>query len=219
MQDHDRRRQQFEFERALRIEILRSPKELRTSVFASAYEKLFAVFPDHSVFNASEEERRRKGRLSAGLVAPLLPNAYGRVLEVGCGRGDTLAVLEDLGCDCIGVEPSRHMMSICKENGVNVRFGTADNLEFPDGYFDMVFCQEVIEHLHPADVPCFFAEAHRVLRSGGVLSVETPNRTTGLQDISRGFTTVAEGLHLKEFSVPEMFDLFKTAGSRTSGDF
>jgi SAM-dependent methyltransferase len=214
MQDRNRRRQQFELERALRQEILESPRELRTSVFASAYEKLFAAFPDHTVFDASPEERRRRGRLSAGLIAPLLPKSGARILEVGCGRGDTLAALQALGYDCVGVEPSIHMMDICAASGVEVRFGTADSLDFPDDYFDAVFCQEVIEHLHPEDVPCFFVEAHRVLRHGGVLSIETPNRTTGPQDISRGFTAVAEGLHLKEWTVSELLDQFKAAGFR-----
>ena len=212
MQDRNRRKKQFELERALRGEILRSPRELRTFVFASAYEKLFAAFPDHSVFDASPKERRRRGRLSAGLIAPLLPKSGGRILEVGCGRGDTLAALQALGYDCVGVEPSIHMMDICAANDVEVHFGTADSLDFPDDCFDAVFCQEVIEHLHPEDVACFFAEAHRVLRPGGVLSVETPNRTTGPQDISRGFTAVAQGLHLKEYSVYEVLHEFKTAG-------
>jgi SAM-dependent methyltransferase len=215
MQDRSRRKQQFELERALRGEILRSPKELRTSVFASAYEQLFAVFPDHSVFDASTEEGRGRGRLSAGLIAPLLRKSGGRILEVGCGRGDTLAALQGLGYECVGVEPSVHMMDACAANGVTVHFGTADSLDFPDDYFDAVFCQEVIEHLHPEDVPCFFAEAHRVLRRGGVLSVETPNRTTGPQDISREFTEVAQGLHLKEYSVYEVLHQFKVAGFTT----
>jgi SAM-dependent methyltransferase len=212
MQDRDRRRKQFVLERALRREILESSKEVRTTVIATAYEKLFAAFPDHSVFDASPEKRHSKGHLSAGLIVPLLPNAKSRVLEVGCGRGDTLGALTALGHDCSGVEPSIHMRDICPANVADVRFGTADCLDFPDDYFDAVFCQEVLEHLHPEDVPCFFVEAHRVLRRGGVLSVETPNRTTGPQDISRGFTVVAQGLHLKEYSVYEVLHQFKTAG-------
>jgi SAM-dependent methyltransferase len=211
VQNYDRRRQQFEFERLLRQEILNSPRELRTSVVASAYERLFAAFPDHSVFDASPEERLRKGRLSAGMIVPLLPKS-GRVLEVGCGRGDTLTAISALGYECIGLEPSDHMRDICTANGMSVCFGTADRLDFPEKYFDGVFCQEVLEHLHPDDVSCFFVEAFRVLRPGGVLSVETPNKTTGPQDISRGFTAVAQGLHLKEWTISEIWDHFQVAG-------
>lgn len=95
MQNCDRRRQQYELEKALREEILASPPESRASVVAAAYGKLFSAFPDHTVFDATPAQRQRKGRLSAGLIAPLLPPAA-RVLEVGCGRGDTLIALNTL---------------------------------------------------------------------------------------------------------------------------
>jgi ubiquinone/menaquinone biosynthesis C-methylase UbiE len=213
MQNQDRCRQQFELERSLRKEILQSPKETRSSVVAAAYATLFSTFPDHSVFDTTAEERLRKGRLSAGLVAPLLPYSA-QVLEVGCGRGDTLVALKALGHNCVGVEPSLHMMDMAAESDMAVQFGTAEKLVFADSCFDAVFCQEVLEHLHPDDVPLFFGEAFRVLKPGGVLSVETPNRTTGPQDISRRFTSVAEGLHLKEWTVFELVGQFTAAGFR-----
>jgi len=68
-----RRGQQFELERSLRQEILESPRESRASVIESAYERLFAMFPDHRVFDGSQEDRERKARLSAGIILPLLP--------------------------------------------------------------------------------------------------------------------------------------------------
>lgn len=211
MQTADRRRLQFELEKSLRAEILQSSRESRASVTAAAYETLFSSFPDHSVFDATLEERQRKGRLSAGLIAPLLSRSA-QVLEVGCGRGDTLATLTALGHKCVGVEPSAHMLDIVGKGNGTVQFGMAEKLCYADGRFDAVFCQEVLEHLHPDDVPLFFAESYRVLKPGGILSVETPNRTTGPQDISRGFTPLAEGLHLKEWTVSELLEQFAVAG-------
>jgi SAM-dependent methyltransferase len=99
----------------------------------------------------------------------------------------------------------------CKP-GVYIVLGTADHLDFPDSSFDLVFSQQVIEHLHPEDLPGHFFECYRVLRPGGILSVETPNRHTGPQDVSRGFVRVAEGLHLREWSVRELIQLFRQAG-------
>ncbi|MCX5643860.1 MAG: methyltransferase domain-containing protein [Phycisphaerae bacterium] len=137
MQNDNRRRQQFELERSLRREILESSQQTRAVTIASAYERLFSTFPDHSVFDASPEERHRKGRLSAGMIAPLLPRPA-RVLEVGCGRGDTLSALKNLGCDCVGVEPSIHMIDMCMEKNASVHSGTADKLDYPDNCFNAV---------------------------------------------------------------------------------
>jgi SAM-dependent methyltransferase len=95
---------------------------------------------------------------------------------------------------------------------VEIVFGAADQFDFPDKSFDVVFSQQVLEHVHPDDVPRHFSEGFRVLRQGGMFAVETPNRRTGPQDVSRGFVPVAEGLHLKEWTVRELIGLFRRAG-------
>ena len=90
--------------------------------------------------------------------------------------------------------------------------GVAGRLEFADESFDLVFGQQVLEHMHREDVPEHLAEAFRVLSRGGTVAVETHNRRTGPQDISRGSVTTAEGLHLREWSVRELIVKFCRAG-------
>jgi len=99
-----------------------------------------------------------------------------------------------------------------RSSDVTIQHGMAGRLEFADESFDLVFSQQVLEHLHPDDVPVHFEEAFRVLRPGGVMAVETPNKKTGPQDISRGFTRVAEGLHLKEWALSELSAVFYASG-------
>jgi len=202
---------QFQLERILRKRILRSSKQDRAAIVDQAYNELFARFPNHSRLLRTQEEARRKGRLGSGLIIPLSKRGS-NVLEVGCGRGDVLMALAGKGRICTGIEISRDMLQLCDKLGVTVVQGVADCLDFPSGSFDVVFSQEVLEHLHPEDVPGHFAEAFRVLRPNGILAVETPNRRTGPQDISRGFTRVAEGLHLKEWTIWELIQLFQEAG-------
>lgn len=205
---------QFEFERILRARILRSPQKDRKAIVEQAYTELFERFPEHSVFMATQEESKRKGKLGSGLIIPLSKRGSD-VLEVGCGRGDVLMTLAEQGRICTGTEISQHMQELCNKHGKNnvkIVRGSADSLNFPTGSFDVVFSQEVLEYLHPEDVPRHFAEAFRVLRPNGIFSVETPNWRTGPQDISRGFTRVAEGLHLKEWSVRELIQLFQKTG-------
>lgn len=202
---------QFEFERILRDRILSSLKKDREAIVERAYTELFERFPDHSVFLTTREEAKRKGKLGSGLIMPL-SKPGSNVLEVGCGRGDVLMALAERGRICTGTEISSHMLELCNRLDVKIVRGSADSLYFPSGSFDVVFSQEVLEHLHPEDVPRHFAEAFRVLRPNGILAVETPNRRTGPQDISRGFTCVAGGLHLKEWTIRELIQQFQKAG-------
>jgi SAM-dependent methyltransferase len=212
MADLTARRAQFEFERSLRGRILDSPPEQRAAAIASAYGELFQTFPDHSVFQTTAEERRRQGRRGAAMVGPLT-RAGERVLEVGCGRGDVLTELAERGRVCVGIEPSEKMIDMCPPHPrVSLHVGTAERLEFPDEFFHAVFSQQVLEHLHPDDVPQHLMDAFRVLRPGGFIAIETPNRRTGPQDISRGFTREPQGLHLKEWTYAELAGEMRRAG-------
>jgi 2-polyprenyl-3-methyl-5-hydroxy-6-metoxy-1,4-benzoquinol methylase len=210
--DFHRKYAQFLLEKSLRERILSSTKKKRSKIVSDAYNELFASFPDHNVFDILTKDRVKIGRLNAGLVSPLLP-ATARILEVGCGRGDTIHALAAMGFSCWGIEVSDSMVNLARENGsAAIIRGTADQLNFEDGFFDCVFSQEVIEHLHPDDLPKHVQEAFRVLRPNGIFSVETPNRTTGPQDVSRGISKKAQGLHLKEYSVIELLHLLRNNG-------
>jgi len=202
---------QFQLERILRDRILLSVREDRAAIVEQAYTELFEKFPAHSVFLTTQEEAKRKGRLGSGLIVPL-SKPGDKVLEVGCGRGDVLIALAELGRICAGTEISQHMLELCNDKGLKVVRGCADSIDFPTGSFDVVFSQEVLEHLHPEDVPRHFEEAFRVLRPNGILAIETPNKRTGPQDISRGFTRTAEGLHLKEWAIRELIQQFHRSG-------
>lgn len=63
------------------------------------------------------------------------------------------------------------------------RIADADSIPYTDAVFDVVFSDNVMEHLErPAAV---FAEVHRVLRPGGVLLFKTPNKTHYMPTIAR----------------------------------
>jgi SAM-dependent methyltransferase len=69
-----------------------------------------------------------------------------------------------------------------------------------------------MEHLHPDDVPRHLANIRGVLRPGGRFLIETPSRLTGPWDISRGFSEVATGFHLREYTNAELGAMLLEAG-------
>jgi SAM-dependent methyltransferase len=75
-----------------------------------------------------------------------------------------------------------------------------------DGEVDLVFAGQVLEHLWHDEVAGFLLEAHRVLRPGGRLVLDSPNRrvTSAL-----GWT---QPEHTVEFTVGEARDLLTLAG-------
>jgi ubiquinone/menaquinone biosynthesis C-methylase UbiE len=65
------------------------------------------------------------------------------------------------------------MLARALENSQSVHFkiGSAEQLDFPSGTFDLVFSVDVIHHV--IDRPAYFREAHRVLKKGGKVCTVT----------------------------------------------
>lgn len=96
------------------------------------------------------------------------------VLEVGCGTGNySLAIDELTGCVCWGIDPSKAMLAQARSRSTAVNFqpGRAESLDFPAGYFDLVFSVDVIHHV--CDRARYFQEACQVLKPGGQICTVT----------------------------------------------
>ena len=121
----------------------------------------------------SQHRRVHPGVLRALLTtAPLTPAS--RVLDVGCGTGNySIALTETVGCAVQGIDPSTEMLARLRERApaLPTRVGRAERLDFPADAFDLVFSVDVIHHV--ADRAAYYAEAHRVLRPGGLVCTVT----------------------------------------------
>lgn len=81
-------------------------------------------------------------------VTHLLPEKYTKVLEIGCGEGNFKKNLTQ-PCEYWGIEPVKETAEIAKKNLFKVLNGTYQEMhtELPDKYFDLVICNDVIEHM------------------------------------------------------------------------
>lgn len=100
-----------------------------------------------------------------------------RILDVGCGFGGTIASLNERfsGVRLAGVNIDRRQLNRAEairprsRNAVEFVEADAMDLPFEDASFDVVLAVECIFHFPERER--FFAEAARVLRPGGVLTV------------------------------------------------
>ena len=95
------------------------------------------------------------------------------LIDIGCGRGDYLKRMKDLGWNVLGVEPDPVAAAAARARGVPVITGTLADTGLPEGRADQVTLQHVIEHL--TDPAAAIHECYRLLKKGGRLVIYTPN--------------------------------------------
>ena len=94
-----------------------------------------------------------------------------RVLEVGSGLGFFLDTCECLGIPAEGCDIAERAVQLAHEKQRRIRLGTLDDSYMAES-FDAIFAFNLIEHLaHPKE---FLNHAHRILKPGGALVLETP---------------------------------------------
>ena len=99
------------------------------------------------------------------------------MLDVGCGRGEFLALLAEAGVEAKGIDIDPDMAAFCRGQGLDVEEG--DALTYLEGLDEAslggIFAAQFVEHLEPRPLTRFIALAAARLRPGGVMVLETIN--------------------------------------------
>lgn len=119
------------------------------------------------VWRAGQDRRLELIRRYGGLVGM-------RILDVGCGLGTYVKKLRAFSDDVYGVDIDADKVTQAQLELPNIYQAPAEQLPFPDGYFDVVLLHEVIEHV--SDDRCAVREAYRVAKVGGRVIIFAPNR-------------------------------------------
>lgn len=142
-------------------------------------------------------------------ILPVVSPDYRKILDLGCGSGDTLHAL-GLPSDAVlvGLDLDFDALKVLRQRSVNVGLicGNGELLPFKEGYFDFVFSKVALPYM---DIPVALREVNRVLREGGQLWITLHRfrmaakgilgdlETFDLRDAVYQFYVMANGLALE----------------------
>lgn len=211
-----RLRAHYEIERELAARLRHSTRTQRLGLglYATLYDELFRRVPDHPQLTERQSPQTRQA-LVAGQMKLLSPLLRPQATLMEIGPGDCALSLR--ACTLV-----RRVVAVDVSAEITRRTDLPDNFALvlsdgisvprPEGGADVVYSHQLMEHLHPEDAKDQLHNIHQALAPGGVYVCVTPSRYSGPHDISRFFSTQAEGFHLKEYSATELFRLFREAG-------
>lgn len=134
-----------------------------------------------------------------------------RILDIGCGFGESLAYHQARGCDVYGVEVDSNIQRVMDKFGYQVHVGLFDSNLYEENFFDYVTMSQVIEHV--TDPMQTLSGIARILKPDGLAILSTPNACGwGAKVFSRRWINWHAPYHLQFFSQQSMNLAAKQAG-------
>jgi SAM-dependent methyltransferase len=118
-----------------------------------------------------------RGDALTAWMAPYADLFAGRrqVLDVGCGPGYFLALLQQRGVPGFGVDRDAGMVTACQAKGFVAEVADARDLPVWPGRFDGIHAGHIIEHMDGETAIRFLERCTAALQPGGLLVIRTPN--------------------------------------------
>lgn len=107
-------------------------------------------------------------------MSSFLPEAYSKVVEIGCGEGAFRPNVKE-ECEYWGVEPYTPSYEIASKGLDHTLHGNYDEVagDLPNDYFDLVICNDVIEHM--VDHDKFFTDIKSKMKNNSYMVGSLPN--------------------------------------------
>jgi len=207
-------RHHFAVEKELAARLRVRERSERATLVPELYGELYRRVPDHprskQSAKALEETSFYQSRMN--LVQSFL-GAEIDFVEFGAGDGGFTRQVLSLVRSAVSLEVCEQVGEEGIQNaGPKWIYYDGLTVPLPDQSYDVAFSYQVLEHVHPDDVPLHLQEAARILKPRGVYVLSTPHLFSGPHDISRHFTDQLETFHMKEWTYAELAKEMKKAG-------
>ena len=131
-------------------------------------------------FRGTQESVRKRLEFYEPFIAAIAQNKSAdtiKAFDIGCGRGEFISYLNELGIQACGCDSDNGMLEAAKQKGLNVVFGDAISAisELEDESMDIISSFHVVEHLPFDALLELFKQSYRVLKPNGIIIFETPN--------------------------------------------
>jgi SAM-dependent methyltransferase len=121
-----------------------------------------------------EMRKRARDKLERVLS---VSDGRGRLLEIGCGPGELLAVASDMGLEAVGVDANSSVIDYCRNNpdldDVDLHQGELQEIDLKKDSFDFIVMSHLIEHV--PDPSSLLQSVNELLKPSGVGYIGTPN--------------------------------------------
>jgi ubiquinone/menaquinone biosynthesis C-methylase UbiE len=146
-----------------------------------------------------------------------------RLLEIGCGIGVDSIQLARRGFHVTAIDLTENALEVARQfasdRGAEIDFqvGNAEQLEFPDASFDVVYSFGVLHHT--PDIERSVSEVHRVLRPGGIAYVMLYHRHSLVNLVHRLLRLPYESPRDRKDHCPVVYTFSRSEVRRLFGEF
>jgi SAM-dependent methyltransferase len=206
----------YRVEVELATRLKEAQREERIELYNTLYDELFKKVPRHPQLIAKKipNERVKRAKLEFEFLARFLPS-FRVFLEIGAGDCGLSTQVARFASKVIAIDVSdRILRNVKVPRNVSLKLSNGITIPVKPSTVNVVYSNQLMEHLHPDDASEQLANILKSLAPGGKYFCITPNRLSGPHDVSRYFDTVARGFHLKEYTNTELRQLMLGIGFR-----
>lgn len=207
----DRLAAHYRIESELASQLKSSQRAERMSLYGQLYDRLFDALPDHPQRTGRKTIRADVLAAQVGLLRPFL-TVESTYVEIGCGDALLTKQICSHARTAIGVDVTGRLIGDDRPAGFEFALSDGIHMPLPDGSADIVYSNQLMEHLHPEDAVAQLQEIFRILKKGGRYICVTPSRLTGPHDISVYFGYEPNGFHLREYDYRTLASVFREVG-------